>query len=39
MDLQSRGGGTLVELHEHERRRFLETWDRFEAVQAPIARV
>lgn len=29
MDFESRAVRNLVELHEHELRRFLETWDRF----------
>ncbi len=36
MEYRSRGVKALVELHEHELRRFLDTWERFEAARAPM---
>jgi len=36
MEFRSRGVKALVELHEQELRRFLETWERFEAAKAPL---
>jgi len=36
MDFKSRAVWSLVELHEHELRRFLDVWERFVASGAPM---
>jgi len=36
MEFQSRAVRTLVEIHEHELRRFLDVWDSFAASDVPM---